>query len=298
MAVPGRVDLLTRKWWRAVGREVDLAGEQSWLGGPCASGAVVRDGWIAAEAARIGGSVAANRSDAGLVADMSVLDGPGFNAADLAPAVRDFYEHTSSYRLEVWIGWRRLFWIGGELVARYFGRRVEQLALPMRPLDGARGMDSTITIITGPDGCQREAAWMRTLRSTGDYVYSGCYSTRHRPGADRASVHVAFPLEEGNVQVFLRPDIDHDGSLWLRSPGGGFGSDGAYVVVNDRGRTFAACPPLREEFHVWVDDEGVLRTDHQLSLWSAAVVRFHYRLDRTQADGSLPESGRGRSTLG
>jgi hypothetical protein len=107
---------------------------------------------------------------------------------------------------------------------------------------------------TGPDGRQCEAAWMRTLRASGDYVYSGCYSTRHRPGADRASVHVAFPLDEGNVQVFLRPDIDHDGSLWLRSPGKGFGTDGAYVVGNDRGRTFAACPRLREEFHVWVDD--------------------------------------------
>jgi hypothetical protein len=135
----------------------------------------------------------------------------------------------------------------------------------MRPLDSAQDMDSTIIVITGPDGRQCEAAWLRTLRSTGDYVYSGCYSTRHRPGADRASVHVAFPLEEGNVQVFLRPEIDPDGSLWLRSLGGGFGADGAYVVVNDRGRTFAACPPLREEFHVWVDDEGVLRTDHQLS---------------------------------
>jgi hypothetical protein len=150
VAVFGRVDLLTRKWWRAIGREVDLAGEQSWLGGPHATGAVVRDGWIAAEAARVGGSVAANRSDAGLVADMSALDGPGFNAADLAPAVRDFYEHTSSYRLEVWTGWRPLFWSGGELVARYVGRRVEQLALPMRPLDSAQGMDSTITVITGP----------------------------------------------------------------------------------------------------------------------------------------------------
>jgi hypothetical protein len=278
--MPGRVDLLTRKWWRAVGREVDLAVAQSWLAGPRASGAIVRDGWVAAEAARIGGEISSNRSDAGLVADMSALDGPGFNAADLAPAVRDFYEHTSCYRLEVWTGWRPMFWMGGALIARYFGRRVEQLALPMRPLDVAHGVDSTITVITGPDGAQREAAWLRTLRSTGDYVYSGCYSTRLRPGADRASVHVAFPLEQGNVQVFLRPDIDRDGSLWLRSPSQGFGGDGAYVVVHDRGRDFAACPPLREQFHIWVDDEGVLRTDHQLSLWSAAVVRFHYRLDR------------------
>jgi hypothetical protein len=94
-----------------------------------------------------------------------------------------------------------------------FGRRVEQLALPMRPLDSAQGMDSTIIVITGAGGRQCEAAWLRRLRSAGDYVYNGCYSTRHRPGADRASIHVAFPLEEGNVQVFLRPDIGHNGSL-------------------------------------------------------------------------------------
>ena len=99
------------------------------------------------------------------------------------------------------------------------------------------------------------------------------------PGADRPSVHVAFPLERGNVQVFLRPDVAADGSLWLRSAGEAFGSDGAYVVVADGGSTYAAAVPIREEFHVYVDDEGVLRTDHLLRLWSADVVRLHYKLE-------------------
>jgi hypothetical protein len=79
-------------------------------------------------------------------------------------------------------------------VARFFGRRVEQLALPMRPLDSAQGMDSTITVITGPDGRPCEAAWLRTLRSTGDYVYSGCYSTRHRQAPNGLAVVVAAAL--------------------------------------------------------------------------------------------------------
>jgi len=33
---------------------------------------------------------------------MAVLDGPDFRAADLHPVVRDFYEHTGSWRMEVW----------------------------------------------------------------------------------------------------------------------------------------------------------------------------------------------------
>ena len=30
---------------------------------------------------------------------------------------------------------------------------------------------------------------------------------------------------------------------------------------------------------MYVDDEGVLRTDHALRLWSALVMRLHYRLE-------------------
>ena len=69
-------------------------------------------------------------------------------------AVRDFYEHTASWQMEVWSAWSPLFWPGGELVARLWGRRVEQLALPMRPLDVAHGMDSVVTPILDAQGEQ------------------------------------------------------------------------------------------------------------------------------------------------
>ena len=262
-----------------MGRRVDLAGKHAWLDAPVAAGSVVRDGWLGDAAAKLQGVVHDGVSGAGLIADLSSLDGPGFSAQRLAPQIRDFYEHTSNWRMEVWSGWAPLFWPAGEVISRLFGKRVEQLALPTRPLDVARGMDSRVSIITDGDGRQRAAGWFRTLRSTGEYVYSGCYSHRTLPGADRPSVHVAFPLEHGNVQVFLRPIIEADGSLRLRSAGEAFGGDGAYVVVNDGGATYAARVAIREEFHVFVDEEGVLRTDHQLSLWSATVTRLHYKLD-------------------
>ena len=103
-------------------------------------------------------------------------------------------------------------------------------------------------------------------------------------------MHVAFPLEGGNVQVFLRPRVVADGGLELSSPGGAFGQDGAYVVVVDRrGHTHAARAPIHETFHVYVDREGVLRTDHLLCLWSAPVVRLHYKLSRDAGD---PPAGR------
>ena len=277
--MPHLLDLGSRKFWRLTGRVVDLQGDEAWLDAPMSRSARVADGWLDGEATRSGWVLDQHDPRAGLLPSMSMLDGPGFDSARLRPEIRDFYEHTAAWGMEVWTSWSPLFWPAGELVARLYGRRVEQLALPMRPLDVAHGMDSQVTLIRDVDGGQIAAAWMRTLRSSGRHVFSGSYSARALPGADRPSVHVAFPLESGNVQVFLRPSITEGGGLVLESPPGGFGQDGAYVVVRDS-RDFAARVPLHETFQVYVDDRGVLRTDHELRLRRMLALRLHYKLER------------------
>ncbi len=274
------LDLGSRKFWRLTGREVDLGGRERWLDAPVSRSPRVSTAWLEAEATRHGGVLGEEDPAAGLLPSMRVLEGPGMDVELLRPEVCDFYERTAAWRMEVWTGWSPVFWPAGELVSRFWGRRVEQLALPMRPLDVARGMDSHVVPIRDRSGRQVAAAWSRTLRGSGRQVFSGAYSARRLPGADRASVHVAFPLESGNVQVFLRPSVVDDGGLLLESPSGRFGQDGAYVVVHDGGRAYAARVPLHETFHVYVDDHGVLRTDHELRAWGASAVRLHYRLER------------------
>lgn len=282
------LDLGSRKFWRLVGKRVDLASDHSWLRAPTSRSSTVGDGWLAAEAAHHGGTVddaaaaPAAGSTPGLLPAMTVLDGPGFDAARLDRRVRDFYEHTAAWHMEVWSGWSPLFWPAGELVARLFGRRVEQLSLPMRPLDVAHGMDSQVRVIRDGHGEQVAAAWLRTLRPSGRYVFSGCYSARRLPSAARPSVHVAFPLESGNVQVFLRPVVGDGGGLVLESPAGRFGQDGAYVVVHDGGRDYAARVPLHETFRLSLDPDGVLRTDHELRIWRTWMMRLHYKMERAR----------------
>lgn len=273
------LDLATRKFWRLTGRSVDLDGSDAWLQAPLGTGSG-GNSWLRAEAARRGGALLEGDPDAGLLPDLAVLAGPGFDPASVHPAIHDFYTDTSRWRMEVWSSWSPLFWPGGELVSRLFGKRVQQLALPTRPLDVARGMDGRVSVITDGDGIQVAAGWIRTLRGNGDTVFSGCYSRRTLPGAVRPSVHVTFPLEEGNVQVFLQPQQRPDGGLRLVSPAGPWGGDGAYVLVRDRGRYFARRVPVHETFDVYVDDEQVLRTDHVLRMWGMAAVRLHYRLER------------------
>jgi hypothetical protein len=74
-----------------------------------------------------------------------------------------------------------------------------------------------------------------------------------------------------------------DGSLELSSPPGAFAREGAYVVVQDARRegvrTHAARAPVHETFRVFVDGDGVLRTDHELRIWRATAVRLHYKLE-------------------
>ena len=273
------LDLASRGWWRLAGRRVDLDGGRRWLDGPVCGPGPVGASWLGAGAGRLGGLVREDVPGGGLLSSMSVLDGAGFRAAGLDPAVRDFYEHTACWRMEARAQWPAVFWPGGELVGRLFGRRVQQLALPARPLGVARGLDSRVVHLMDAGGGQHAAGWLRTLPATGEFVCSGCYPARLLPGSGQPSVHVAFPLESGNVQVFLRPGVQAGGSLVLSSPPGAFGGDGAYVTVRDGRDAYAARVPIHERFHVYRDHRGVLRTDHELRLYRALVLRLHYRME-------------------
>ena len=56
------------------------------------------------------------------------------------------------------------------------------------------------------------------------------------------------------------------------------GEDGAYVVVRGS-RSHAAKVPLRETFHMYLDPQGTLRTDHVLRMWDRPALRLHYKLE-------------------
>ncbi len=174
--------------------------------------------------------------------------------------------------------------------ARFFGRRVVRDQV-LRAAGGAvgaagsvagyrAGIDSRVERVVGGDGGIRGAAWLRTSRATGEYIYSGFYRVSRLPGSDQPSVHVSFPLPLGNVQVFLRPEVAEGGALRLVSPPGAFGADGTYVTVVEGDRCWAARVPIHEEFHVFADGANLLRTDHTLAVGRAVALRLHYLLMR------------------
>ncbi|MDP8927624.1 MAG: hypothetical protein M3O70_03360 [Actinomycetota bacterium] len=273
------VDRITQRWVVASGRPVDFTGSGGWLDGPVGSPDGIGDDWIHQHARRAN-ALLVEEADGGLIPDMGVLDGAGFRAAALHSEVRDFYQRTAGWKLDVWSRWARWAEPGGRAINAIFARRLRQLSLLMDPLDVAYGMDSRVVAVKTAEDSHLGTVWQRTLRATGGTVFGGFYGIVSLPASIRPSIRVVFPLPNGSVTVFLRPEVTPRGGLLLTSPSGRFGDDGAYLVVrpdaSDRG--WARRIPLPERFHVFVDDDQQLRCDHELRLGPVEILRLHYRL--------------------
>src|SRR5258706_10971189 len=142
---------------------------------------------------------------------MDALAGEGFDPGQLRTEIVEFYEQTSRFRLEVWSQWCPMMWPGGWLIATLFARRLQQLSLPLRPLDAALGMDSKVIALDGADR-QLGAAWLRTLRASNQTIYSGWHGVVQLPSCQGPSVRVMFPLPNGRVAGCLGRSVGFDAS--------------------------------------------------------------------------------------
>jgi hypothetical protein len=217
---------------------------------------------------------------AGLIPDFNALRGPSFNPDSIHPAIRHFYEHAAAYQLEVWtevalLG-RFFLW----LLVEFISRRMDQLNFPISSLEVAKGMCSEVVQLIEPaSGRVVYTGWLRRLKSSGYVIYAGLYSTVQVPGELNPCVKVTFPCD-GSANVYLSPVAHPDGSFGLDSSGSAWGRSGFYRIVRSgRGhRRVRYIKTLHELFHVYMDDEGVLRTEHKISFLGLTIIRLHYKM--------------------
>ena len=161
-----------------------------------------------------------------------------------------------------------------------YSRRLQQLNVPLRPLETSRGIASQVMKLRDSrTGATRYTVWYRVLKATGQVIYSGVYGTCRLPDG-RTCVKVVFPLPRGNATVLMAIHVNERGELELVSSGEGFGSPGFYFLLRDgRGQHWSQyIRSFRERIHVYMDDEHVLRTDHTLTLWKRRVLQLHYKI--------------------
>lgn len=278
------MDWVTQRWVQYTGRRVQLS-EQPWLDGPVGDVDVIGPAFFRRFAERRGLQVVDHGPRRGLLQDFACLAGPGCEPARVDRRVAEFYEDTAAFEFDVWSEWCGPFRPFGGALAAFFSRRLQQLNMPLSPLDTRLGITSDVVQLRDAAGRVTHTAWVRDLVSTRRTIYVGSYSCCRVPGYAGACVKVVFPLPHGYAAVFMRPESAPDASLTLRSAGRRFGDPGFYFYVEEEpGRGWARyVRSMQEVIRVHVDAEGALRTDHDLRLGGARFLRLHYRMRRRAA---------------
>jgi hypothetical protein len=267
-------------WLRLFGRKVRKS-EAPWLASPTGPRGRIGDRLYEHLAERLGLELRPPSGPVGLIPDFEALRGPGFDPDRVHPLVRHFYERTSLYQLDAWsdaaVITRLCLWF----LVFFLSRRMEQLNFPISPLEMSQGMTSTVIPLVDPaSGRTAYTGWLRTLAGSGRVIYAGLYAVGRPPGCPDGCINAAFPVPLGTANVFLRPEVDPDGSLRLVSSGKRFGDPGFYRVLeagDDHWRV-GHLRTLREFFHVYVDPAGTLRCDHAVRFLGTTVLRLHYRM--------------------
>jgi hypothetical protein len=239
-----------------------------------------------------GGTFRRNPPDIGILASLDSLDGPTFDATLVHPLIREFYEHTSRFKLSIVPEWRTWMKPAYEVFKRVVAEPLGQAAIPSNIEEAQRGMVSTIdTIDLDDDEIVDIRGWIRTFADSGRPIYVGIYTTfRHD---DRGYVSVGFPIPSANFTATLLPrnaadsEGEGDSGLLLTSKTG-LPFPGHYLSSVDAERdalTVLKLLAFEEQIHVHVD-AGQLRTEHSFALAGRRFLTLHYEIERLAPEAS------------
>jgi len=272
-------DWITQRWVQLTGKRVNLS-DCPWLEGPVGDVELIGSAFFRRLAEKKNLEFVADGPGRGLIADFSRLRGPAFNPNSVDARVVSFYEKTADFEFDIWSEWCGAFRPFGGALAAIFSRRLQQLNVPLSPLDTKLGITSDVVQLKERSGRVVYTAWVRDVVATQRTLYAGSYSVCNVPGYPGPCVKVVFPLPNGSAIVIMRPESSPDGSFTVRSAGVRFGDPGFYFFVEEKpGRGWARhVRTLKETIRVYTDAQGTLRADHDLWIWRTRFLRLHYRM--------------------
>jgi hypothetical protein len=227
-----------------------------------------------------GGTFRRNPPDVGILASLDTLEGPTFQADRVHPLIREFYEHTSRFRLSIIPEWRRWMRPGYELFKLLVAQPLGQAAIPSNIEEAQRGMVSTIDTIAldGSDEIDIRG-WIRTFADSGKPIYVGIYTSFR--DEERGYVSVGFPIPSANFTATLLPRNDgaHDFVLTSRTELAYPGHYMSFVDAERDALTVLKLLYFQEQIFVYVAD-GELKTDHSFYLAGQRFLTLHYEIER------------------
>lgn len=274
------LDKTTQLWVRWSGKTIS-PDNCEWLLGPVGDTDKIADHFVDRLVRDEGLKVDRPERDAGLLDRFEDLELSEEDMSRIRPEIIDFYTNTSNYKIEFWSSWKGIFRWFGWLLAVLFSRRLKQLNLPLDPLEASRGLESQILKLRKGEET-KWTVWYRILNATRRVIYSGVYTHCEHPDLKQRLLKVVFPLPNGNAAVVMKMEVKPDGSFLLSSEGKKFGDHGFYFTLTDhKGKYWAKfVKAMHEWIHVYVDDQGVLRTDHNLNFHGMRFLELHYKLTK------------------
>jgi len=260
----------------------------------------VGTGYVRSLAQVLGGTYTPDVEDIGIIASLDELAGPSFDPADTDPLVREFYEHTTRFALDIVPQWRLWVRPGYLLYRTLLARPLGQASVPMSQREAQHGIRSRIDTITGidtagapqptgdgaPDAASRVAVrgWIRSFADSDEPIYVGIYTTYRHQG--RGYVSVGFPLPQASFTATLLPQARPGGGLVLDSRSG-LDQPGHYLTYIDAQTaelTTAAVRGFAERLDVYLEDDQ-LRAEHAFWVFGFPFLVLHYRMHRKPPRG-------------
>jgi len=244
----------------------------------------VGTGYVRSLAALLGGTYTPDVADIGIVASLDALAGPSFDPAGVDPLVREFYEHTTRFALDIVPQWRMWVRPGYLLYRTLVARPLGQANVPMSQREAQRGVRSRIDTITGlPGRSETIRGWIRSAADTGEPIYVGIYTTYRHSGYGYVSV--GFPLPQASFTATLapsvRPGAGNRQGLVLNSRSE-LDQPGHYLTYIDpvsSDLTTLGVRGFAERLDVFVDG-GELRAEHAFWVFGFPFLVLHYRMHR------------------
>jgi hypothetical protein len=244
----------------------------------------VGTGYVRSLAQLLGGTYTPDVADIGIVASLDALAGPSFDPAGVDPLVREFYEHTTRFALDIVPQWRMWVRPGYLLYRTLVARPLGQANVPMSQREAQRGVRSRIDTITGlPGRSETIRGWIRSAADTGEPIYVGIYTTYRHAG--HGYVSVGFPLPQASFTATLSPSIRPDAGnrqglvLNSRSELGQAGHYLTYIDPVSSDLTTLGVRGFAERLDVFVAD-GELRAEHAFWVFGFPFLVLHYRMHR------------------
>ena len=244
----------------------------------------VGTGYVRELAASLGGTYTQAAEDTGIVASLDALAGPELDPSAVDPRVREFYEHTTRFTLDIVPQWRLWVRPGYLLYRTLVARPLGQANVPMNQREAQRGVRSRIdTVSTTQDGVIAVRGWIRSFADTDEPIYVGIYTTYRQ--SQRGYVSVGFPLPQASFTATLRPRSRPDGGLTLTSrvQDGQAGHYLTYIDPASKELTALAVHGFAEHLDVYVH-EGQLRAEHAFWVFGFPFLVLHYRIRRKGPD--------------